>query len=152
MIGKTRRRLGAALALAVAAVLASAMLQGCDGGWGPALKSGADRLLPTPRYTAWARSPDPDSYSDWYRDASGSYANYVYDVEAATREGERVTVTIILFGRKASGEGWIEIDAKGTSGVHYESVGEDEVPQPARDVLDSGQPPGKEAMWPGSSR
>lgn len=138
MIEKMKSHLGAALTLAVAAVLASAVLQGCDGGWGPVLKSGADRLLPTPQYTAWARCPDPDSYSDWYRDASGSYTNYVYDVEAATGKGERVTVTIILFGRKASGEGWIEIDAKGTSGVHYESVDEGEVPKPARDALDGG--------------
>lgn len=138
MIKRTGKRIGAALALAVVAVLASAMLQGCDGGWGPALKSGADRLLPTPRYTAWARSPGPDSYSESYPDASGSYTNYVYDVEAATGEGERVTVTIVLFGRKASGDGWVEIDVKGTSGVHYDSVGEDEVPQPARDALAGG--------------
>lgn len=138
MIEGTKSRLDAAIALAVAAALASVVLQGCDGGWGPALKSGADRLLPTPQYTAWALCPDPDSYSDRYRDASGSYTNYVYDVEAATDRGERVTVTIVLFGRKASGEGWIEIDAKGTSGVHYDSVDEGEVPKPARDTLGDG--------------
>lgn len=138
MMTKTGSRVSAILALAVAAILASSMLQGCDGGWGPVLKNGADRLLPTPQYTAWARCPSPDSYSDWYRDASGSYTNYVYDVEAATEGGEHVTVTIVLFGRKASGEGWIEIDAKGTSGVHYDSIDESEVPQAARNALGGG--------------
>lgn len=138
MIEKAKSHRGAFLALIMVGVLASAILSGCNGGWGPALKSGADRLLPTPARTVWAPCPNPDSYSDWYQDASGSYANYVYDVEAATADGERVTVTIVLFGRKASGEGWIEIDAKGTSGVHYDSIEEDAVPQGAKDALGHG--------------
>ena len=59
----------------------------------------------------------------------------VYDVEAATEDGTRLTVTIILFGRKASGRGWIKIDAKGTSGEHYDSVDESEVPHAAHDAI-----------------
>ncbi len=101
-------------------------------------KSVADRLLPTPQRTVWARCPAPGTHSDSYRDASGSGTNYVYDVEAADGDGTRLIVTIILFGREASGEGWLEIDAKGTSGVHYQSVAEDEVPRAARDALGDG--------------
>ena len=137
MIDKMKGRIGTLLALIVAVALATAALSGCDGsgGWGPAFKSGADRLLPTPQRTVWACCPDPDSYSESYPDASGSYTNYVYDVEAATAAGERVEVTIVLFGRKASGRDWLEIDAKGTSGVHYDSVDEGDVPEAARDAL-----------------
>ena len=56
-------------------------------------------------------------------------------MEAATEDGTRLTVTIILFGRKASGRGWIKIDAKGTSGEHYDSVDESEVPHAAHDAI-----------------
>lgn len=140
MMERMRKRGRAFLALAVAIVLVVTVLQGCTGcaGAGPVAKSVADRLLPTPQRTVWARCPAPGTHSDSYRDASGSYTNYVYDVEAATEDGTRITVSIILFGREASGEGWLEIDARGTSGVHYQSVAEDEVPQAARDALGDG--------------
>ena len=140
MMERMRKRGRAFLALAAAIVLVVTVLQGCTGcaGAGPVAKSVADRLLPTPQRTVWARCPAPGTHSDSYRDASGSYTNYVYDVEAATEDGTRITVSIILFGREASGEGWLEIDARGTSGVHYQSVAEDEVPQAARDALGDG--------------
>ena len=140
MMERTRKRGLIFLALAAAIVLAVAVLRGCTGcaGAGPVAKSVADRLLPAPQRTVWARCPAPNTYSDSYQDASGSSTNYVYDVEAATEDGRHITVTIILFGREASGEGWLEIDAKGTSGVHYQSIAEDEVPQAARAALDDG--------------
>lgn len=140
MMKRTRKRGLIFLALATAIVLAVAVLRGCSGcaGAGPVAKSVADRLLPAPQRTVWARCPAPGTYSDSYQDASGSSTNYVYDVEAATEDGRHITVTIILFGREASGEGWLEIDAKGTSGVHYQSIAEDEVPQVARAALGDG--------------
>lgn len=132
-----RKRIATVLALAVAAALACAALQGCSGG-GAVAKSAADRLLPTPQRTVWARCPEPGPHVDSYADASGSYTNYVYDVEAATEDGTRLTVTIIFFGREASGQGWLEIDAKGTTGVHYDGVDESEVPRAVRDALGAG--------------
>ena len=137
---RIRKRVVTVLTLAAAAVLACAALQGCSGcsGAGAVAKSAADRLLPTPQRTAWARCPAPGSHVDSYADASGSYTNYVYEVEAATEDGTRLTVTIVLFGREASGQGWLEIDAKGATGVHYDSVDESEVPQAARDALGAG--------------
>lgn len=137
---KVGARMSMLLAVAAAAAIVAVALQGCggSGGWGPAFKSAADRLLPVPQRTVWARCPAPDSYFESYADASGTYTNYVYDVEAADEDGTLMTVTVVLFGRKASGEGWIEVDARGTSGVHYDSVGEGEVPKAARDALDGG--------------
>lgn len=137
MSGRMRKRVGAALALAAAAALVCAALQGCSGG-GTVAKSMADRLLPTPQRTVWARCPAPGTHVDSYADASGSYTNYVYDVEAATEDGTRLTVTVIFFAREASGQGWLEIAAKGSSGVHYDGVEESEVPQAARDALGAG--------------
>ncbi|WP_156797605.1 hypothetical protein [Olsenella sp. oral taxon 809] len=75
---------------------------------------------------------------DSYPDASGSGVNYVYDVEASAEDGTRLMVTIILFGREASGQGWLRIEAKGSSGVRYDGVDESEVPQTAHDVLGAG--------------
>lgn len=59
-------------------------------------------------------------------------------MEAAAEDGTRLTVTVIFFAREASGQGWLEIDAKGSSGVHYDGVDESEVPQTARDALGAG--------------
>lgn len=132
------KALSIAIAVAVAAVLIVASSKGCSGGsW--MLQNVADRfLLPAPQHTVWATSPPPGSHVDSYADASGSYTNYVYEVEAADANGTLFTVTIIYFGREASGEGWLEIDARGATGVHYHGVDESEVPQAARDVLGAG--------------
>jgi hypothetical protein len=118
--------------LAAAVALATCLLSGCSGWF---VESTANRALPTPERTVWAVCPAPDDYFDSYEDASGSYMNYVYKVDAATEDQECIEVTIILFGRKASGEGWLEIQAKGTAGVHYDSVGEDDVPEEAIEAL-----------------
>ncbi len=135
---RTKTAYGILAALVMAALVASAAFQGCAGGaW--MLKNAADRfLLPAPQRTVWAPYPPPGTHIDSYSDASGSYTNYVYEVEAATEKGVPITVTIIVFGEEATGEGWLEIDARGTSGVHYRGVDESEVPQAARDVLCAG--------------
>lgn len=85
MMERIRKSGRAFLALAAAIALAAAVLAGCAGcaGAGPVAKSVADRLLPTSQRTVWARCPAPGTHADSYRDASGSYTNYVYDVEAA---------------------------------------------------------------------
>ncbi len=135
MTDTSRRRTGAILALVVVIVLAQVALRGCNGADAMLVKGTLDRVLPTPQQTVWAPCPDPSAHTSSYRDASGSYTNYIYEVEAATEDGTRLTVTIILFGREASGQGWLEINAKGATGVHYDSVEASEVPQAARDAL-----------------
>ena len=67
--------------LAVALVLGGNAL--LDAGWGPILRSVADRVLPNPEVAMWAPAPDPGSHASSYADATGAGANYVYLVEAA---------------------------------------------------------------------
>lgn len=134
---RTWGRVVVTLALAAGAMLACAAIQGCSGA-GTVAKSTADRLLPVPSRMVWARCPAPGAHVDSYPDASGSGVNFVYDVEAAAEDGTRLMVTIILFGREASGQGWLRIEAKGSSGVRYDGVDESEVPQTAHDVLGAG--------------
>lgn len=133
MIGTRSVRIGA---MFVAAVLLALTLVGC-GGVGAVSKSIADRVLPTSQNTVYAPCPEPGSYVDSYADASGTGTNYVYEVVAVTEDGEPLTVSLIFFGREASGEGWLEIEAKGTSGVHYQGVDEAEVPSAAFDEGDA---------------
>ncbi len=137
MSGRMWRRVAVTLVLVTMVVLACAVLQGCSGA-GAVVKSAVDRLLPTPQRTVWARCPAPGTHVGSYADASGSCTNYFYDVAAATEDGTHLTVTIILFGGEASGQGWLEIDARGSSGVYYDGVDESEVPQAARDALGAG--------------
>ena len=107
MMEGTQRRRRVLLTLAVATMLVVSSLQGCTGcaGAGTVAKSVFDSLLPMPSQTVWARCPTPGSHSDSYRDASGSCTNYVYDVEAATSDGTRVTVSIILSVGRHPGRG-----------------------------------------------
>lgn len=82
-----RRMLAAAaLALAAAALLlgGQALL---DAGWGPALRSAADRVLPYPDVAMWALSPGAEEPDDSYADATGAGTNYVYLVDAADADG-----------------------------------------------------------------
>lgn len=83
----------------------------------------------------WAHTPEPDTHVDSYDDATGAGTNYVYKVDAATEEGDCRELTIISFGSKATGEGYLEIDAKGSSGIHYRGVDEADVPEAARAAL-----------------
>ena len=91
------------LAAAVLALLAAVLILGgnalLDAGWGPALRSVADRVLPNPEVTMWAPAPMPGSHASSYADATGAGANYVYLVEAADAEGNVRELQLIFFGR-----------------------------------------------------
>ena len=120
--------------LAVALVLGgNAML---DAGWGPVLRSVADRVLPNPEVAMWAPAPDPGSHASSYADATGAGANYVYLVDAADAEGNVRELQLIFFGRESDGEGWLEIEARGGSGVRYRVCDAAEAPAAARRALD----------------
>ncbi len=129
-----------ALRAALAALLAALpLLAGCSGGWGVVAQSMLDRVTPGPWVTMWACTPQPDSYVDSYADATGAGDNYVYRVDAATADGDRRELTVIAFGAKASGKGYLEIEAKGGSGVRYRAVAEEDVPAGALAALDRSQ-------------
>lgn len=133
--GASRVCLAALLAACLAAIPA---LSGCSGGMGAAARSVLDRVLPSPSYTAWALSPEPDSYVDSYADATGAGLNYVYLVDAADDEGGVRELQLIFYGAKSSGETWLEVEAKGGSGVHYWPVDESAVPSGAAAALRDG--------------
>lgn len=120
--------------LAVALVLSGNAL--LDAGWGPALHSVADRVLPNPEVAMWAPAPDPGSHASSYADTTGAGANYVYLVEAADAEGNVRELQLIFFGRESDGEGWLEIEARGGSGVRYRARNAAEAPAAARGALD----------------
>lgn len=100
-------------------------------GWGPALRSVADRILPYPEVTMWAPAPKPESHVSTYADATGAGSNYVYDVQAADTNGGTRELQLIFFGSESSGRGWLEIEARGGSGVHYRACEETAVPDDA---------------------
>lgn len=120
--------------LAVALVLGGNAL--LDAGWGPVLRSVADRVLPNPEVAIWAPAPDPGSHASSYADATGAGANYVYLVEAADAEGDVRELQLIFFGRESDGEGWLGIEARGGSGVRYRACNAAEAPAAARGALD----------------
>ena len=129
-----RKPLAAMLVLlAVALVLGGNAL--LDAGRGPVLRSVADRVLPNPEVAMWAPAPDPGSHASSYADATGAGANYVYLVEAADAEGNVRELQLIFFGRESDGEGWLEIEARGGSGVRYRACDADEAPAAARGAL-----------------
>lgn len=113
-----RKPLAAVLALLSAALVlgGNALL---DAGWGSALRSIADRVLPNPEIAMWAPAPEPGSHASSYADATGAGANYVYLVDAADDRGNVRELQLIFFGRESDGEGWLEIEARGGSGVRY---------------------------------
>ena len=130
-----RKPLAAMLVLlAVALVLGGTAL--LDTGWGPVLRSVADRVLPNPEVAMWAPSPDPGNHASSYADATGAGTNYVYLVEAADAEGNVRELQLIFFGRESDGEGWLEIEARGGSGVRYRVCDAAEAPAAARRALD----------------
>ena len=128
------------LVAAMLALLAVALVLGgnalLDAGWGPVLRSVADRVLPNPEVAMWAPAPDPRSHASSYADATGAGANYVYLVEAADAEGNVRELQLIFFGRESDGEGWLEIEARGGSGVRYRACGAAQAPAAARRALD----------------
>lgn len=111
-----RRPLAAVLALLSAALVlgGNALL---DAGWGSALRSIADHVLPNPEIAMWAPAPEPSSHASSYADATGAGANYVYLVDAADDRGNVRELQLIFFARESDGEGWLEIEARGGSGV-----------------------------------
>lgn len=131
-----RRPLAAVLALLSAALVLgrNALL---DAGWGgSALRSIADRVLPNPEIVMLAPAPEPGSHASSYADATGAGANYVYLVDAADDRGNVRELQLIFFGRESDGEGWLEIEARGGSGVRYHACDAAEAPAAARRVLD----------------
>lgn len=125
----------ALIILAAACTLVACLgLTGCNG-LGMAAKSVWNRLLPLPTETLYAATPQPDSYVDTYADAAGTGTNYVYDLTAADADGRTRTVEIVLFGRKASGAGYLEITAKGDVGTYYNQVDDAAVPDAALQAL-----------------
>ena len=129
-------RLAVAVLLATVAVVAAL----CAGalarsGWGPALQSVLDRLLPIPSVQMWASAPEPDSFDGSYAAATGAGENYVYRVRAAAADGTVRELTLISFGARSSGEGWLRIEARGGSAVHYWPADAAEVPAAAAEAL-----------------
>ena len=119
--------------LAIALLVAGAIAGGnalASTGWAPALRSVADRILPYPEVTMWAPAPEPGSHVSTYADATGAGSNYVYDVQAADANGDTRELQLIFFGGKPDGEGWLEIEARGGSGVRYRSCADSDVPPP----------------------
>ena len=124
--------------LAIALLVAGAIAGGnalASTGWAPALRSVADRILPYPEVTMWAPAPEPGSHVSTYADATGAGSNYVYDVQAADANGDTRELQLIFFGRESDGEGWLEIEARGGSGVRYRACDADEAPAAARQAL-----------------
>ena len=82
-----RRPLAAVLALLSAALVlgGNALL---DAGWGSALRSIADRVLPNPEIAMWAPAPEPGSHASSYADATGAGANNVLPGERGERQGQ----------------------------------------------------------------
>ena len=130
-----RKPLAAVLVLLSAALVlgGNALL---DAGWGSVLRSVTDRVLPNPEVAMWAPAPDPGSHASSYADATGAGANYVYLVEAADAEGNVHELQLIFFGRESDGEGWLEIEARGGSGVRYRACNAAEAPAAVRGALD----------------
>ena len=131
MPNPTRTR---AIALLLPVFFACILLSGCGGGWGVAASSLFDRLF-MPEETVWAATPEPDAFVETYADATGAGTNYVYRVQGATADGSPVEVTLISYGGKASGEGWLQIEAHGGSGVRYRTIDEHDVPLAAHEAL-----------------
>ena len=136
----TSQRIKTALAAALIALGLIALpltLASCDSGTVAVGKSVIERVLPGDWRTMWAASPQPDTYIGSYDDATGQGENYVYDVQAADSQGRVKTVTIVSFGSKASGEGYLQLDVKGSSGVHYHAVETNDVPADARAAIEA---------------
>lgn len=103
---------------------------------GSALRSIADRVLPNTEIAMWAPAPEPGSHASSYADATGAGANYVYLVDAADDRGDVRELQLIFFGRESDGEGWLEIEARGGSGVRFRVCDAAEAPAAARGALD----------------
>lgn len=129
-----------AVALLLPALFACILLSGCGGGWGVAVSSLFDRVF-MPQETVWAACPEPDAFTESYADATGAGTNYVYRIQAATADGSPAEVTLVWYGSKAPGDGWLEIEAHGGSGDHYRTIDEHDVPRAAQEALAASSAP-----------
>lgn len=129
---RSRRVLGAIALVLIAAALLTGGRMLLDAGWGAALRSLADRLLPLPEMTVYAPAPEPGSHVSSYADATGAGTNYVYLVNAADANGVTHELQLIFFGGESSGSGWLRIEARGGSGVRYSPCAAEDVPIAAR--------------------
>ena len=57
-------------------------------------------------------------------------------LDAADDRGNVQELQLIFFGRESDGEGWLEIEARGGSGVRYRACDAAEAPAAARGALD----------------
>ena len=57
-------------------------------------------------------------------------------MDAADDRGNVRELQLIFFGRESDGEGWLEIEARGGSGVRYRACVAAEAPAAARRALD----------------
>lgn len=57
-------------------------------------------------------------------------------LDAADDRGNVQELQLIFFGRESDGEGWLEIEARGGSGVRYRACDAAEAPAAARRALD----------------
>lgn len=57
-------------------------------------------------------------------------------LDAADDRGNVQELQLIFFGRESDGEGWLEIEARGGSGVRYRACDAVEAPVAARRALD----------------
>lgn len=57
-------------------------------------------------------------------------------LDAADDRGNVRELQLIFFGRESDGEGWLEIEARGGSGVRYHACDAAEAPATARRTLD----------------
>ena len=57
-------------------------------------------------------------------------------LDAADDRGNVQELQLIFFGRESDGEGWLEIEARGGSGVRYRACNAAEAPAAARGALD----------------
>lgn len=57
-------------------------------------------------------------------------------LDAADDRGNVQEPQLIFFGRESDGEGWLEIEARGGSGVRYHACDAAEAPAAARGALD----------------
>lgn len=57
-------------------------------------------------------------------------------LDAADDRGNVQELQLIFFGRESDGEGWLEIEARGGSGVRYRACDAAQAPAAARRALD----------------
>lgn len=57
-------------------------------------------------------------------------------LDAADDRGNVQELQLIFFGRESDGEGWLEIEARGDSGVRYRACDAAQAPAAARRALD----------------